>query len=344
ASMILVRRRAWWFNKVPLSVTLVLALLDGGPFSAQAFVVLATIVLTVCAVGNYGYALNDLFDVDEDARLGRTNAAAAAGSPRMWAIIGASAVCAEMLAVAAAGALGAILTLLALCVTFAYSVPPLRIKERRWLGISADALSAHVYPAMLALLTVTHWGLRPVTTVLAVCVAVWSTAAGLRGILSHQLHTADQDRTAGLRTVVHDLGNERVEKFVLAALLPLEVAAFGGVLLSCSGGVILWLFVCLYLAYEIVKTVNGRFRVTAFRPQGQRYLPFLEESFYKAWGPVVLALDAARADAVYLLLVPAYALLFLPHLRIESGRFRLLMRSASVNPARESSGRSNGES
>src|ERR1700680_614118 len=135
--MILVRPRAWWFNKVPLSVTLVVVLLDGRPFSARAFVVLAMVVLTVWAVGNYGYALTDLFDVDEDANLGRANAAAAAGSARMWAIIGASAVCAEMSAVAAAGALGAILTLLVLCLPLAYSVPPLRMKERRWFGVSA---------------------------------------------------------------------------------------------------------------------------------------------------------------------------------------------------------------
>lgn len=342
--MILVRPRAWWFNKVPLSVTLILVLLDGRPFSVRAFVVVATVVLAVCAVGNYGYALNDLFDIDEDARLGRTNAAAAAGSARMWTIIGASAVCAEIFAVTAAGAPGAILTLGVLCLPVAYSVPPLRIKERRLLGVWADALAAHVYPAMLALLAVTQWGLRPVTTVLAACVVVWSTATGLRGILSHQLHTANQDRRAGLKTIVHDLGNERVEKFILAALLPLEVAAFGGVLLSSNGGAILWLFVCLYLTYEIVKTVSGRLGVTAFRPQGQRYLPFVEESFYKAWGPIVLALDAARVDLVYLLLIPAYALLFRPHLRAETGRFRLLMRSARTNPARESSGRSNGES
>jgi 4-hydroxybenzoate polyprenyltransferase len=344
ASMILVRPRAWWFNKVPLSVTLVLVLLDGRPFSVRAFVVLAMVVLTVCAVGNYGYALNDLFDVDEDARLGRANAAAAAGSARMWAIIGASALCAEIFAVTAAGALGAILTLIALCLPVAYSVPPLRVKERRWLGVSADALAAHVYPAMLALLAVTQLGLRPVTTLLAVWVAVWSTAAGLRGILSHQLHTADQDRRAGLRTIVHDVGNERVEKFIVAALLPLEVAAFGGVLLSCNGGVILWLFVSWYLAYEIVKTVSGHLRVTAFRPQGQRYLPFVEDSFYKAWGPVVLPLDMARADLIYLLLIPAYVLLFQPHLRAEKARFRLLMSSAAVSPAKEPSGRSNGES
>jgi 4-hydroxybenzoate polyprenyltransferase len=322
--VILVRPRAWWFNKVPLTVTLVLLLLDGRPFSVGALVVLVLVALTVCAVGNYGYALNELFDVEEDARLGRVNAAASAGPRRMWGITGLSALSAGVFAAAVAGAPGEILTALELCLPLAYSVPPLRIKERKWLGVCADGLAAHVYPAVLALLAVTHWTLRPVTTVLAVCVALWSAAAGLRGILSHQLHTAEQDRGAGLITVVHDFGNARVEKFIIAVLLPLEVGAFGGALVACNTGPILWLFVASYLIYEIFKTAAGSFRVTAFQAEGQRYVPFVEESFYKAWGSIVLALDAARVDLIYLLLIPVYAVLFRPHLRMELHRFGLV--------------------
>jgi 4-hydroxybenzoate polyprenyltransferase len=341
--MILVRPRAWWFNKVPLSVTLVLLLLDGRPLSFDALLVLGMVALTVSAVGNYGYALNDLFDIEEDAHLSRSNVAAAVGARRMSGIIGASALCAEVLATAVAGATGAILTLLELCLPLAYSVPPLRIKERKWLAVCADGLAAHVYPAVLALLAVAHWTLRPVTTAIAVCVVVWSAAAGLRGILSHQLHTADQDRNAGLRTVVHDFGNERIERFIVAAVLPLEVAAFGGALISCNAGTVLWLFVALYLAYEIFKTISGRFRVSAFRPEGQRYLPFVEESFYKAWGPVVLSLDSCRADLAYLLVIPAYLVLFRAHIRIELHRLRSVLAALPVNRARESYARSNGE-
>jgi 4-hydroxybenzoate polyprenyltransferase len=304
---------------------LVLLLLDGRPFSVGALAVLVLVALTVCAVGNYGYALNELFDVEEDARLGRVNAAASAGPRRMWGITALSALCAEAFAGAVAGVPGAILTLLELCLPLAYSVPPLRIKERKWLGVCADGLAAHVYPALLALLAVSHWTLRPVTIALAVCVALWAVAAGLRGILSHQLHTAEQDRGAGLITVVHDFGNVRVEKFIVAVLLPLEVGAFGGALLACSTGPVLWLFVAVYLLYEAFKTVSGGFRVTAFRAEGQRYLPFVEESFYKAWGPIVLALDAARADLLYLVLIPVYALLFRPHMRIELHRLRAVL-------------------
>jgi len=326
---ILIRPRAWWYNKVPLSVTLLLLLVDGRALSAGAGAAFALVVLTVCAVGNYGYALNELFDVGEDARTGRTNAAAALGPSRMWAIVGLSALLAEIVATAVAGVPGALLTLLELGLPLGYSVPPLRVKERRWLGVAADGLAAHVYPAVLALLAVQHLVLRPVTAVLAVSVVVWSAAAGLRGILSHQLHTAEQDRVAGLKTVVHDLGNQRLERAVVAVILPLEAIAFGGALIACGGGVILWAGVALYLAYEGFKTLSGRFQVTAFRAQGQAYLPFVEESFYKAWGPLVLALDAARADVAYLLVIGLYALLFGPHLQSEKHRLRAVAAALS---------------
>ena len=341
---ILVRASAWWFNKVPLSVVLVLLLLDGQRFSLGALAVIALVVLTVCAVGNYGYALNELFDIEEDARLGRSNAAAAVPRWRMWAIIGASALAAEACATVLAGAPGAFLTVIELSLPLAYSAPPLRIKERKWFGVAADGLAAHVYPAILALMAVTYWALRPVPVVLAALVVVWAAAVGLRGILSHQLQTSEQDRGAGLRTVVHDLGNERLERFIVAAVLPLEVIAFGGVLIACHVGIILWVFVAAYVLYEAFKTFSGRFTVTAFRSGGQRYVPFVEESFYKAWGPLVVALDAARVDLLYLIVVPIYAVLFRRHLEIEMQRFRSMLVPARINPTKAADGRSNEES
>ena len=324
---LLVRPRAWWYNKVPLSVTLVLLLLDGRRLSLTALAALLLVVLTVCAVGNYGYALNDLFDVAEDERAGRANAAAALGLPRTRAIVGGSTACAALLGAAAAGAVGALGTLTTMIVTAAYSIPPLRLKERGWLAVVADALAAHVFPAVLALLSVARWGLHPVGAVLAAALVVWSSAAGLRGILSHLLQTAERDDRVGLRTLVHQLGARRLERFVVWVLLPLEAGGFGVALIVCSTGVVLALGVALYVVYEAYKTLSGRFRVTMLRPEGQPYVPLLEESFYKAWGPLVLALDCARADPWYLLAVPAYALLFRPHIDVERNRMRMVTES-----------------
>ena len=99
----LVRPWAWWFNKVPLSVVLMLLLLDGGRFTVGAIAGLTLVVLTVCAVGNYGYALNDLYDVEEDSRVERANATASLGRRRMVGIIIGSAILAGLTALLAAG-------------------------------------------------------------------------------------------------------------------------------------------------------------------------------------------------------------------------------------------------
>ncbi|HEX3551416.1 MAG TPA: hypothetical protein VHT53_13610 [Candidatus Elarobacter sp.] len=339
---VLVRAHAWWYNKVPISFATVLLLLDGRRASWGGGMALLAVVLTVCAVGNYGYALNDLFDLDEDARAGRVNAAAGIGVRRSWAIVAASAACAVAFGALAAGIIGAAITLLELCLPLAYSVPPLRVKERGWLGVVADALAAHVYPAVLALFAVAAWTGRPIGTALAACAVAWSAAAGLRGILTHLLHTAERDRRAGLRTIV-DAGALRLERLITALLLPIELLGFGGMLVLCRVGPVLWIGVALYLAYETFMTADGRFSVIMFRPSGQRYVPFVEERFYKSWAPLVLALDAARIDLLYLLAVPLYVVLFRRHLVNEAVRVRGVM-SALRSRATARGARSNGGS
>jgi 4-hydroxybenzoate polyprenyltransferase len=318
-----------------------LLLLDGRRLSADALAALLCVPLTACAMANYGYAINDLFDIDEDARAARANAATSLGRRHVAAIALGSALAAGMLATLAAGVAGAAVTFVELCLPLLYSVPPVGLKERGWLGAASDGLAAHVYPAVLALLAVGEWNLRPAAAGLSVVVIVWAAAAGLRGILSHQLHNVEVDRRAGLMTVVHGLGATRLEAFIVGVVLPVETAAFAAALALADTGAVLWTFAAVYVALELFKTAHGNFTVTAFRPGGQRYLPLVEEGFYKAWGPIVLALDAARHDLRYLLVIPAYGLAFRLHLLIEWRRL-LLVRDAlrTMGQAARSSGES----
>ena len=105
----------------------------------------------------------------------------------------------------------------------------------------------------------------------------------------------------------------------IAVDAPVDAAA------GADTGPVLWAFGGLYLACEAYRTLGGgRFRVTALRPEGQSYLPLVEEGFYKAWGPIVIAVDAARVDPTFLLAPVLYALLFRHHLRIEAARLRAI--------------------
>src|ERR1700722_11869684 len=154
--MILVRPRAWWNNKIPLTIFVLLLLVDGKPCTLQVLLSLVALVAIVCCVANYGYALNELFDRDEDRRAGRSNAAETVSKGRMWGIIVCSAAIALAVAQAAGGVAASVLTVGELLLPLSYSVPPLRVKERGWAGIMADTLAAHVYPAVLALMVVSH--------------------------------------------------------------------------------------------------------------------------------------------------------------------------------------------
>jgi 4-hydroxybenzoate polyprenyltransferase len=315
--LILVRPRAWWNNKVPLSICVLLLLVDGKPCTVEVLVSLIALVGIVCCVANYGYALNELFDRDEDRRAGRSNAAETASNRRMWSIIVTSAAVALGVAQAAGGVAASLLTVGVLLLPLAYSVPPLRVKERGWAGILADALAAHVYPAVLALVVVSHQ-LFPVRhALLIVCAAIWSLATGLRGILSHQLQSEDSDRGAGLTTVVHRLGHGRLVRLVVLVILPIEIVSLAMLLLQSDGTVFLKTIAVTFVLYEFLKFRFNLFPVLVFTRRGQRYLPFVDEGFYKVWGPLALVVDAAFSDFLYLSLVPAFVLLFRPRITHE---------------------------
>src|ERR1700716_3829729 len=126
--MTLVRHRAWWFNKIPLSVLLSVSLLAGNPLNLAACAAILAIVGTVCCAANYGYALNELFDVEEDRRGGRANAAADVSRRAMWMTIALSGAGALAIATAAGGLVGLALTAAELMLPIAYSIPPLRVK------------------------------------------------------------------------------------------------------------------------------------------------------------------------------------------------------------------------
>jgi 4-hydroxybenzoate polyprenyltransferase len=299
---------------MPLALLLLLLLIDGRPCSWTAVAALVGLLGTVCGIANYAYALNELFDMDEDSRIGRANAAVQNGARWMWIVVACSALFALGFAASVGGATGFWLTAAELLLPLAYSVPPLRIKERGWAGVLADAYAAHVYSAILTLVIVSHQGICEPNLRMVIPVMLWAAATGVRGILSHQLQSEDNDRRAGLSTVVHRLGHERLVVFVVNAILPLEILAFCAALLASDGTAFLICVAILYLLYEWLKLRLNAFPVIVFTKRGQAYIPFVDEGFYKVWGPLALTLDASFSDLRYLPLMPLFFMLFRPRI------------------------------
>jgi 4-hydroxybenzoate polyprenyltransferase len=305
--MIFVRPREWWYYKLPLSILLALLLLVGTPVSfLVTLALLGSLVVIISLVANFGHAINELFDRDEDRRGGRANVATIVGTRHVGLIAVGSAIGALAVSYLILGPAGVLLTGATLTLPLAYSVPPLRLKHRKWWGILADATAAHLYPALLCLLIATHWSLRGYDPWLQATVALWAIAAGLRGILSHQLHSKELDRKSGLATVAHTYGRQHLSWLISYGIVPAECLFLAGIIVQVNVGVIFVVVVVLYLIAEALKAAMWRRDTSAFK--ARPYLPFLDNAFYEVWGPLGIMLEFIPRDplfAVLLVLVPA---------------------------------------
>jgi len=294
-------------------------------------------------VANYGYALNDLFDRDEDRRAGRSNVASDVSGGTMWTIILLSAAAALILAQIGGGVEALVLTAVVLFLPLTYSTTPWRTKERGWLGVVSDAAAAHVYPALLgAVIFVAQFHQTPSRPfVLGLC--VWSLATGLRGILSHQIQGEQSDLRGGLRTVVHQIGRRPLIRSIVFGFLPLEVMTFGVMIMQADLSLFARAVVGGYVAYEYLKFLSQPFPVRVFDRTGEPYLPFVDEGFYKVWGPLLLSFDAALRDIRFLPLIPIYLLLFRPRvihewneIRATAAKLQILWASPEVEDRQSS--------
>jgi serralysin len=305
--MILVRPREWWYHKLPLSILLALLLLTETSVSfLLSLVLLGSLIVIVSLVANFGHAINELFDRDEDERGGRANVATILGTRRVGLITVQSMTGALAVSYLVLGPLGIVLTGAALALPLAYSVPPLRLKRRKWWGILADATAAHLYPALLCLLIATHWSLRRSDPWLEATVMLWAIAAGLRGILFHQLHSKELDRKSGLTTVAHAYGRQHLSWLISYGVVPAECLFLAGIIVQVNVGVIFLVIVILYLIAEALKAAAWRKDHSSFK--ARPYLPFLDNAFYEVWGPLGIMLEFVARDplfAILLVLVPA---------------------------------------
>lgn len=301
ATSLLIRPRAWWSNKVPLSVFLMSVLLASRPLSIDGFLLLVVVVVVVSCVANYGFGLNELFDQKEDARAGRANVAIERGTTLVWWATLLSAAVALALATLAGGVAGGVLTALELLLPATYSIPPIRTKERGLLAVVSDATAAHVYPAVFAMLVLAHQGVRSFDRVMIVAVVLWSIGAGLRGIIAHLIVSQDHDRAAGLETLSHKFGARRLTLLILTFLMPMEILALAVVLAKSDGGWPMAVFVAAFVGNELRRFCSPTIREAfarsyegrTFATVTHRYVPFANEMLYRTWGPLLIPVCAA---------------------------------------------------
>lgn len=279
-----------------------------GESIATAWPALAVLLVGVSAGAVYVSVLNDLTDREQDRAAGKPNHFAGRPAAVMLCML-----VAPLVVGMAVGWVwrdqGWLLGLYgAAWLTFScYSLPPLRLKERGFAGVAADACGAHLLPAMMAVLAAASAGPSQLAGPWVAAVAAWSFGYGLRGILSHQLADLGNDQVAGVTTFAQRQGQTATERFARWFAGPLELTGLAAMLVMLPL-TLPRIALAVYLLGALIKRaiLEVPYTLAKSLPRSRLIL----QSYYTALFPLSIVLAHTRAqfaDIVALLIAVVLA-------------------------------------
>jgi 4-hydroxybenzoate polyprenyltransferase len=305
----LARWRDWAQSKLPFTAAVAVLLAS----EASPAVRMIEIVATIVAGAAFGYALNDVADRAYDARSGKPNRAADV-SPTRWGVF---------LALTAGGAFGLsllwapdaaapVLILVALTSSVAYSVPPLRLKERGALALIGAAAAQWLLPVLVVSAAEPQGWLRPA----AWSFALLGLALGTRWIMVHQLADASVDRRAGIRS--YAAGRADVQKLLVGVFACELVLLVGALALTWPRS----LPAAAALALWVLATLLSRSWRWPLGLRVARYEAAPLAGYYFFAFPVAAALSRPLGSSDSAVIAAVLVILVVPHVIGRVGRWR----------------------
>lgn len=312
-----VRAKEWWGSKGPPLFGTAYATLVFLDFpSDSVWPWLLFLLFSLAAVGIYTNVINDLSDQHADRVSGKHNRMY--GRSRLFKISMLSSgvllgVLSSLILVPFPWALG---LYIGMFITFtAYSLKPLRLKQRGFFGVLADAVGAlllpHLFSVVLMIYSVgmVHEVDEPLLPLWIFLIGVWSTTFGLKGILRHQIVDAKNDRAAKICTFAVAVSVSKIKIIGKWFLFPVEIASFAGILWLVNEP-LPWCFLILYLLIEWLRYHCWGMSSVIFVPMKKRRL-FLVE-YYGLFYPLVFLFMLVQKSPQNIVLLAAHLSLF-PH-------------------------------
>jgi len=296
------RAEDWWVGKASLLVGLVYLFsihfsISFDTFWWYAFLSLSTII----GFASFGYLVNDYFDQEKDAKVGKKNFLL--GKPAYLKV----AYCLIALVILFApwyflphnSVTYALISLQLICY-FMYSVPPLRLKERGFVGLMIDSLYAHAIPSMLAAYTYMLIAKQKPSLIFFTLLFCWQSCVGIRNVLLHQINDLESDKESNTNTFVKD--KDFLSGISLRYLKGLELFFLILFLIVLTGQNVLFAISAIILCIGI----NSNFMLD--KKSGHRF--YFPNLLYDQWLPYSYIIILAIIDIRFLLLLPVQALLF----------------------------------
>jgi len=99
-----------------------------------------------------------------------------------------------------------------------YSLPPLRFKEKRWIGIIVASITQRALPALLCFVTFNYFGWDSFLFLLLYFIV------GIRGEMVHQIKDYKNDLKTNVKTLITSIGILKGAHYILFYTIPIEVA------------------------------------------------------------------------------------------------------------------------
>lgn len=302
------RVQAWWSNKFsPVLGTFYATVCLVG---AQAVPLLPRLLLLLLALvvgATYVSVLNDWTDLADDLAAGKPNHLVA--RPAVFPALVVGGCLAAGLGLGAwlwhASPLCAGLYLGSWVAFSAYSLAPVRLKQRGLAGVLADASGSYFFPQLLAVATAGAWAGRQVPGRWYAAVGLWALGCGVRNILYHQLEDVEPDALAGVRTWVTQRGVGFTQRVGQRVAFPAEALGLGAVVLL-SGQFWPVFALAAYLALEGVKWRLWGHSARVLAPHTR----ILLNEYYEVFYPLGFLLALIESEPAALLALGVQVLLF----------------------------------
>lgn len=325
-----VRWNEWYASKLPFVWTACAAAAVASPLGDAAVLQrTAAVILFTCLCAAFGHVANDLADRDCDRAAGRlTPVTALSGRAALLVLAALGAAALGALAMAATRPATAVAGIATLAMAAAYSLGPLRLKQRGAAGVWSAAAAQRTLPVLVAFAA-----LRPLDAQAWAFAAV-AQLAGIRWMLVHQVADAANDRRAGVGTFVAAAGEARARVLLRRVVLPLELVALGAALWAASAGARgVWGVAAAGALVSAAWTVLWHGKRAPYSLDGYDRQPLA--GFYQAVWPIGAAVLLARARPALWPVGAAFLLWESRFIRLQlATAFRLLREHADARAAR----------
>lgn len=308
----LTRINQWWDFKLSLPIGVACAYAFCNGISAQIFQTqMALLLLCGTTAALFASLINDLSDLEQDKEAGKTKTVAGLSPMQRALAMLLSTVLVCITAYLLRFNILASLIYIAIAFVFvAYSVYPLRLKNRGLWGISAVALGEHMLPTCLSLVLLFPFARQSESFQWLAFAGICSFAFGMRGIIWHQISDQGADRASGCKTAATTYGAEWLNSFANKIVFPCEIVGLLGMLMLLGKDGFAIALIALLLSalveYLHVKYMQANLIIVSVK-ENARFALF---EYYQLFLPVAMLLALIGNDYHYSSVVVIYLLLF----------------------------------